>query len=158
MLERQPATDGIHLIARRNCALSPRQLGRVFAAIAALSLAVAAGWVWMGAWVVLPWAALEISAVGVAFLIWGRHANDRECISVSRERVRVEVHDALRIERFEFNPQWVQMLSEPVRLPGATMRLLLREGRQEVEIGRHLDDAGRRSLAQEMRAALAPLR
>ena len=158
MLEKQPATDGIILIARKNCALSPRQLGRVYVAIASLSLLIGVVCAVIGAWVVLPWTLVEISAVGAAFLWWGRHANDRECIFVSRESVVVSVHFATRVVRHEFNPQWVQLIAEPVRLPGASVRLILRASGQEVEVGRHLDQAGRDRLARELRAAWAQLR
>jgi len=158
MLEKHAAPDGLILIARRNCALSPRQLGGVFVALVMLSLAIATFCVWLGAWVVLPWAALEISAVGVAFLVWGRHANDGERIRVSRARVEVETHRASRVGRHEFNPQWLQLVTEPVRLPGASHRLLLRSEGREVEVGRYLDEAGRVRLAKELRAALAQMR
>ncbi|MEY3200575.1 MAG: hypothetical protein RIR70_125 [Pseudomonadota bacterium] len=158
MLERHPAEDGIVLIARRNCALSPRQLGRAFVAIAVLSLVIATGCVLIGAWVVLPWSLLEITAVAVAFLVWGRHANDRECIHVGRGQLLVEVHRGMRVARHVFNPQWVQLVTEPVRLPGASTRLVLRGDGQELEVGCHLDEVGRQSLARELRAALAQWR
>lgn len=154
MLEKHSAQDGvgITLIARRNCALSPRQLGRVFLMIAALSLMIAIGCALMGAWVVLPWSVVEVCAVGVAFLVWGRHANDREHITVLRERLVVEVVCATKVWRHEFNSQWVQLTGEPGRF---RRRVLLRCQGREVEIGRHLDDPGRQSLVRELRAALA---
>lgn len=157
MLERREdplaGPDGVVcLVAARNCALTPRQLWRVYAGLAALSVAVAAVWSAMGAWVVIPFTVLELAAVGLAFLLWGRHATDRELIWLGSDVVKVEVHEADRVTGFTFSTQWVQLVVHP---RGAGAGLWLRGQGQEVRLGRHLDAAGRRALARQLTEALA---
>ena len=154
MLEKRRHTDSIVLIARRNCALSPRQLWQAFLAIAMLSLLIAAVCVLIGAWAVLPWTLLEISAVAVAFLLWGRHAVDGECITISPTAVVVEVFCVAEVTRHEFNPQWAQLVVTSVGRFGQRSKLALREQGRALEVGRHLGQAGRDALAREIRAAL----
>lgn len=152
VVERRCTPQGVLLIARRNCALSPCQLAQAYLAIALVSLAVASVCAALGAWVVVPWAGVELLAVGVAFLWWGRHANDGERILVGPLEVRVEVCIAEQVVHHDFNRQWVQLEMQP--LPGS-VRVSLRERSRVVEVGRHLAPAGRKCLARELRAALA---
>ena len=52
-----------------NCSISPTGLLCAFAALAAVTLAIATGFALMGAWLVLPFAGLEVLALGVAFVV-----------------------------------------------------------------------------------------
>lgn len=61
---------------RRSCLMSPRQLVLACAALRTLSLAVAVFFTLHGAWYVLTFSILEISAVGCVLIHFGRHAND----------------------------------------------------------------------------------
>jgi len=63
---------------RRNCALTPCQLAVWFAAVSSLSIAVATFFALAGAWMVLPFAFLEVAALGIAFVVYARHAADFE--------------------------------------------------------------------------------
>ena len=53
---------------RRNCSISPAALLGAFAALAAVTLAIGAGFALLGAWPVLPFAGLEVLALAVAFV------------------------------------------------------------------------------------------
>jgi uncharacterized membrane protein len=68
---------------RRNCSLTPKQLVGIFGSLAGLSLAFAAYWASRGAWVVVPFAVAECLALGVAFLVYARHACDHERVVLS---------------------------------------------------------------------------
>ncbi len=48
--------------------------------LALFSLLVASLLVWAGAWLVLPFTGIELLAVGVAFVVYARHAVDYERI------------------------------------------------------------------------------
>ncbi|NBV88950.1 MAG: DUF2244 domain-containing protein, partial [Betaproteobacteria bacterium] len=78
-------------VLKRNCALTPKQLMKIFASLALASLGMAGFWASQGAWLVLPFAVIEVLALGVAFAVYARHAVD--C-----ERVRLD-QNALVIER-----------------------------------------------------------
>ena len=53
----------------RNCSISPAAMLAVFASLAGVTLAIGAGFALLGAWPVLPFAGLEVAALGAAFLV-----------------------------------------------------------------------------------------
>ena len=142
--------DGVQWLLRRNCSVTPGQLGGMFVALTVLSLLVA-GFFWsMGATLVLPFTALELVAVASAFLIYARHATDRECIRLTSGALVVEQELAGQVRRCEFARQAVRI--EP---RGDGDRLLeLRGGGQVVQVGRFLRTELRPVLAAEIRRAL----
>lgn len=143
-------TDEIHWVLRRNCSVTPRQLGAMYALLAAVSLGVA-GFFWSrGAWMVLPFSAVELLAVAAAFLVYARHAADGEHISVCRGRLVVEREDAGRLQRVEFAGASVSVEAPSEGQP--LVRVL--GGGRSTEVGRFLRADLRPALAREMRQAL----
>src|SRR5256885_14032271 len=72
---------------KRNCSLAPRQLLGFYSALCALSLVVATAFWWAGARMVMPFAWLELLAVGAAMLVYARHATDNESIALRAGRL-----------------------------------------------------------------------
>jgi uncharacterized membrane protein len=62
------------LILKRNCSMSPAGLAMAFAALAAVTLAIGVGFALVGAWLVLPFAGLEVLMLGAAFFVYARRA------------------------------------------------------------------------------------
>lgn len=142
--------EGTRWVLRRNCSVTPGQLGGMFAALCVLSLAVAAFFWFMGAKLVLPFTAIELVAVASAFLVYARHATDRECISLSAGRLVVEQESAGKTRRSEFLRHGVRI--EP-RLDGDRL-VEVRGGGQAVCVGRFLRPDLRPILVKEIRRAL----
>jgi uncharacterized membrane protein len=135
---------------KRNCSISPRQLGMVYGALCLASLMVATFFTVRGAWYVLGFAILEMAAVGLAFLHFGRHATDREHIALIDDCLVVEVIQAEHARRFELNPRRTQ-----VDVPQAHADLIgLESGATRIEVGRFLTEWKRREFARELRQAL----
>lgn len=135
---------------KRNCSVTPAQLGWLYASLCAVSLGVAVGFWLQGAPWVLPFALLELVAVGSAFLLYARHATDRERIRLLDGRLVVEQETAGRIKRCEFAREWVRV--EPRGDDGQLIEV--RGGGQSVKVGRHLRSDLRPALAREIRLAL----
>ena len=93
----------------RNCSVTPVQLGWMYLSLCAVSLAIATFFWVLGARLVMPFAWLEIVAVGIAFAFYGRHAADGEKISLQGTRLVVERETAGRVERAEFDRSWVRV-------------------------------------------------
>lgn len=150
-----PAADDwqAEWLLKRNCSLAPRQLFTAYLAICLLSLGVASGFWLIGAVYVMPFAFIELTALGVALLAYARHATDREFIGLRSDLVRVECHNGGRLHCVDFNPRWVRV--EPQRHDGSLIRLS-GHGRT-VDIGRHVQPGLRRQLAEEVRWALRQL-
>lgn len=134
----------------RNCSLAPRQLFGWYGALCALSLAVASFWWWQGARIVMPFAWAELLAVGTALLVYARHAADSESIALHGDRLTVEHLSGNRLERVEFQSQWVRV--EPEAGDGSLVELS-GQGRR-IAVGRYLRPELRRLLADELRTAL----
>lgn len=145
------------LLMKRNCSISPRGLFRVFLLLALLNLGIGVGFAIAGAWLILPFAGLEIALLGAAFLANGRHASDYERIEFAGGRLSVEIAEAARTRRCEFeaDPRLVQLREDEGGIVGkAGCRLVLEAPGLQVELGRHLDAASRRAFAAELKKRL----
>ena len=137
-------------LLKRNCSIAPRQLLAFYISFCGLSLAIA-GLFWLeGAVLVLPFAGLELVAVGAAFLTYARHATDRETIRLRPGRLLVQCVHASRLEEVEFASDWVRV--EP-RSGDRSLIELSGQGRR-VTVGRYVRPELRRQLADELRWAL----
>ena len=58
--------------------MSPAGLAKVFSALAAVVLAIGAGFATLGAWLVLPFAGLEVLALVAAYLAYAKRFGDRK--------------------------------------------------------------------------------
>ena len=106
---------------------------------------------WMqGATMIMPFAWLELVAVGAAFLVYARHATDGERIVLQGSQLFVEQTLAGKLLRSEFNREWVRV--EPQRDDRSLIELS-GQGRK-VHIGRHVRPELRPALAREIRMAL----
>ena len=98
----------------------------------------------------MPFAWLELAVVGVAFVVYARHATDGEKISLQDGRLVVELENAGRLERAEFQREWVRV--EPKTGDHSLIEVSAR-GRS-VEVGRYVRPELRPALAREIRMAL----
>jgi len=142
--------EAVEWLLKRNCSLTPRQLIRVYVFLCAVSLAIATFFWNMGATMVMPFAWIELTALGIALLFYARHAGDLEKIVLHGGRLVVELEVAGRTRRAEFNSQWVRI--EPARGDGSLISVS-GQGRS-VSVGRHVRPELRPALAQEIRRAL----
>jgi len=74
------------LILKRNRSMSPAGLATAFAVLAVLTLAIGAGFAFIGAWLVLPFAGLEVVILAAAFFVYARRAG-REVEEQTQRRV-----------------------------------------------------------------------
>ncbi len=136
---------GYERVARRNNSLSSTGRFHVFAFLFIVSVGIAVAFATLGAWLILPFAGLEMLGLYWAFRYVDRHAADYERIAISGDRVQVEQFEAGHAVSHEFNCCWAQVVASP---GGA--RLALRSHGREVEIGRHMNDNERLALAREL--------
>jgi uncharacterized membrane protein len=131
-------------VARRNDSLSSNGRLLVFAFIFSVSMGIALGFALIGAWLVLPFAGLEMGILYLAFRYIDRRSGDFERIAIAGDRVEIEIREAGRGERYELNRCWARL----VGVEGE--RLALRSHGREIEIGRHRNDEQRLALGREI--------
>jgi uncharacterized membrane protein len=135
---------------KRNCSLAPRQLLLCYLGLCLLSFGIAAGFWSVGALMVMPFAGVELLAVGLALLIYARHAADNESIRLAPGRLIVEYACGRHVERVEFAPAWVRI--EPEH--GDRSLIELSGQGRKISVGRFVRPELRRELADELRWAL----
>lgn len=142
--------SAVEFVCRRNCSIGPRAMLLVFASLAGLSFGFGAIFAAYGTWLILPFAGIEMLAVGAAFLICGRRTGDFERIRIEPHLVTVEQVQGATTELHRFNPQWTQL--RIVRGAQAVRVLLFQAGRG-LEIGSHLGFQRRAAFAASFEAA-----
>ncbi len=147
---RQRGPGSVQWLIKRNCSVTPAQLVWLYLSLCVLSLGIGAFFWVQGARLVMPFAWLELAAIGAAFTVYARHARDGEKIVLQGGQLVVELETAGRMQRAEFNRQWVRV--EPRSGDGSLIEVS-GQGRS-VRVGRHLRPELRPALAREIRLAL----
>lgn len=97
-----PESPRKNWLMKRNCSLSPRQVGWFTLSVVISPFTIATFFAWQGVWLVLPFAGLEVAILGWALLYYARHASDYEHVWLDE--------DALVIEQ-AFASRWVRHVS-----------------------------------------------
>lgn len=141
------------ITARPNCSLSPAGTLCVFSAITFVTLAIAVIFALLGAWLVLPFAGLELVALWLCFCHVWRHVHDFERLVIDHDKVIVDKHELASDTHIELNSYWAQVVME--MLPdGECRRLSLRSHGREIEFGKLLNSQERLDLGLSLKARL----
>ena len=144
------APRALQWLLSRNCSITPRQLGGVYLALCAVSLLIGVLFFVRGAAFILAFTGLELLAVGLALLVYARHAADRETLTLVGRSLQVEQCFGSRVARTDFAADWLTV--EPAAGQGSLVEL---SGRgQCVRVGRFLRPELRSAFARELRLAL----
>ena len=146
-----PASPSFSLTVKRNCSISPQAVIGLLVITACVSFGIGAAFAWLGLWLVLPFVGLEMTALVAAFYVNGRHAGDFEQFRLEGASLVIEISEAHQRRTHSFDVSWVRLACVEAR---RETRLLLMQRGRELEIGRHLDAAGRRLLGQELAQAV----
>ena len=142
--------ESVQWLLKRNCSIRPGQLLGRYLSLCAVSLGIASFFWMQGARLVMPFAWLELIAVGAAFMVYARHAGDGEKILLRGHQLVIERETAGRLERSEFNREWVRV--EPRGEDGSLIEV---SGQgKSVHVGRHVRPELRAALAREIRFVL----
>jgi uncharacterized membrane protein len=140
-----------HYVIQPNRSLSWQGTLVFFAAATAVTLTVAAVFAFQGAWLILPFAGLEIIALGTCLYLCSRKNSEREVIHIDEESVKVERGRNEARFRVEFQRHWARVKLTRSRRPWYPTRLTISSMGKEVEIGSSLIDEERATLARELR-------
>jgi uncharacterized membrane protein len=141
------------IIVRPNNSLSVENTVKLVCALAAISMLVGIGFAMAGAWMVLPFAGLEIIAIAYAFYYITLHSGDYESIAIEGDRVTVEKHGYKSSTEVVFQRYWAQV-SVRDQLNGGNALFICSHGK-EVEFGRSfMTDEQRVELARALKLKL----
>ena len=133
-----------------NCSLTPRAAIYFFLSVVAVSLSVAAVFAAVGYWPVLPFAGLEVAALGAALIVSLRRGRTREFIRVDECSVVVSKFCGGTRQDYEFARPWTRVEVEQPTVSLWPSRLWLRSMGRSVEIGAFLTESERCGLQQRL--------
>lgn len=143
----------IVVIAKHNNSLSPKGLMWLFLSIFAITMTVGFGVALVGAWLVLPFAGLELLAFACAFHHVFRHYEDFERITINDSDVIIDKRYAKHTERFTFQRYWAKVILHDES--DGTCGLFIGSHGKEVEFGRgFMTDEQRLVIAKNLRQQL----
>ncbi len=125
----------------------------IMATLSAIGFSAGIGFVLAGAWPVTGFFGLDVALVYLAFRVSYRGARQREILRLTQARLDIE-RISVRGERrrWQFQPFWLRVVFEE-RDDGQN-RLLVASHGQSLVLGAFLGPAERRSLAEDLGAAL----
>ncbi|MDD3519275.1 MAG: DUF2244 domain-containing protein [Chromatiales bacterium] len=145
----QDSPDAYTLLASPNRSASSATTALVFGGLMFLVLLIGIAFASAGAWLVLPFAGLEIAVIAAGVLYAHRHRGDYERLAIRNDALRIERHVGERLEKVEINRHWAQVVLTCGQ-GGHHCRLALRSHGREYEFGRYLDDTQRVAVARDL--------
>ncbi len=131
-----------------------RDVVRFYAGIAIVSMGIAIAFAMQGAWLILPFAGLEMLALGIALYVVARRAASWQEIAIESDEIRVVDHSVKKVKKLSFQRAWVRVLLEEAAITGHPSRLLLGSHGRHVEIGHCLNEEEKRHLVVQLRRAV----
>lgn len=130
-----------------------------FVAVAVLTLLVAMRFILLGAWLVLPFALLEIVVLGVSLYLFERASCYSETIQIAPDSILIIARNGVTtLREYRFQPYWVQIALQLDPRDWYPSKLLLRSHGESIEIGACLTNADRKMLAKTITTALESCR
>ena len=139
-----------------NASLTTAQALAWFGGIALVALFIAGLFASLGYWVILPFAGLELLALGAAFYVALRDNSYREVVRLERDEVVIEIGRGRPQRQWRCLRAWARIECEPSGTQGA--RLWIRGAGQALELGVCLTGEEKERLAVHLRSALAGTR
>jgi uncharacterized membrane protein len=134
-----------------NCSLSVRGATLFFATLCGVSFAIAGMFATQGFWPVLPFAGLEMLALGWALRASLRRRLRSETITLSESEVAVEMRDGSQRARAVFPRHWARVKLRAARTPLHPSALTIESHGKACEIGSFLTEDERRGLAARLK-------
>jgi uncharacterized membrane protein len=133
---------------KRNCSATPRQVLMLYLSLVAVSVVIATGFWLQGATLVVPFAVLELAALGAALLVYARHATDHERVTLTGQHLEVVWYNGGHELRQVFNPHWVRVEHCGNGLIGLSCSGV------QAQVGRYTRPERRPALAADLRSAV----
>jgi len=142
------------IVIAPNCSLSVRGAVLFFLSLCAPCFGVAGALFFLGFWPVLPFAGLEMLALGVALHVSLRRRHHRQTIEVSDSEVTVRTTIGKVHSEVVFPRHWAQV---KLRRPTSRLhpsRLVIESHGRQCAVGDFLTEEERRGLARKLRGLI----
>ncbi|WP_339798926.1 DUF2244 domain-containing protein [uncultured Marinobacter sp.] len=142
MITRLPSEEGIRLLLTPNRSISWRGIVLVWLGLVAVSMLVVVLMVFAGAWLVLPFAGIELTALAVGLYVAARKCWRQEVLDIGVETLTLEKGRYHRREsQLALPRRYTRVQLEPAPQEWAPPRLFLSHRDTRVALGAFLNPA-----------------
>ena len=149
-IERDEAHGRCRFVLSPNQSISWSGLKLFFLAQCLAASSVAVPLSLLGYWPILPFAGLELLAVGAGLYVTARRGQMREVIDIDPDSVRIERGLYRPEQHWRVTRLWARVVLERCPKRWYPSRLLIRSHGRSVEVGRFLNEDERQHLATEL--------
>jgi uncharacterized membrane protein len=141
-------------LIRPNCSLPWRDVVRFYLGVLLVSFGIAIAFAFKGAWLILPFAGLEMLVLGIALYVVARRATNWQEISINGDRISVIERDSGQEQAQSFQRAWAKVVHERPVIKGHPSRLIIRSHGRSAELGHCLNEEEKRYLAEQLSRAV----
>lgn len=153
--ELNPLTEDARFIIRPTLSLSPRAMLLFYLLVCAFTLVINIGFILAGAWLVLPFAGLELLALGLAQWFVLKLAEQTEVITIKGDDIHVFYKDHKVSKEWQFHRYWTRVVLSRDIKSWYPNKLFIRSHGRSVEIGSCLTDQERETLSLDLKKILS---
>ena len=158
MIEQRTDEHSCTWVLYPNRSMSWRQNCALLAALAAVTLLIALLWSLTGAWVILPFAGLEILSLGACLYYVCWKLNYRQVIRLNADELTVEQGHYHPRQRWQMDHRAAALAVAPAVHPWDTMTIILFDRHQYVCLGPFLNQEDRLALLASLQTQGLPVR
>lgn len=151
-------TSSYRFVIEPNYSLGWQPTLILFCLLAVYLLAIGIYFAVKGAWMVLPFAGIELLVMGTAWYLFVHRSFECEVVTIAGASVRVERGHYAPRHSNELARVWMRVILKRPRVAWYPSRLILRAHGKEMEVGACLCETERRQLAQDLSAGIAAWR
>ena len=137
-----------------NRAMPWQHIMMIYLLVSGVTISIAFSFFTQGLTLILPFAGLELLALGVVLYISAWRSNIKEVVNVNEEKIRIEIGRNVPEEIYELDKAWANIVLERSWNNWYPSRLLLRSHGRQLEIGKFLNEQERQCLAIELKKAI----
>jgi uncharacterized membrane protein len=150
----EPEEHQYAFLIRPNRSMTARGM-MVFVCFVGLAVFLTAmRFVLLGAWIVLPFAILEIGLLAAGFWLYERASRYRELVKISSDNLEVTQESVRSHRTWRFNPHWVKVTLRLDPENWYPSRLFIGSHGEQVEIGACLTNQEREELSKVLKRSI----
>lgn len=139
MIEPLACDEGQRYLLTPNRSMSWKGNVRIWTALFILSAVIVTGFSLIGAWVILPFAGLELTALAAGFYYTSRQCQKQEVLVLGPELIRLEKGMKHKEAEWEMPRQYSRVWQDEARHPFTPPKLHLQFRNDEVPLGNFLN-------------------
>ncbi len=140
MVEQLPSDDeGSRYLLTPNRSMTWQGNMRIWLALLVLSAIIVTGFGLLGAWIILPFAGLELAALAAGFYYTSRQCQKQEVLVLGPDLIRLEKGMKRKEAEWEMPRQYTRVWQDEQRHPFTPSKLHLQFRNEEISLGDFLN-------------------